>query len=72
MTYKEEREIEALETRITELEEAIAKEEAQFSDPDFFRTRAAEAGAIQKHIDELKAEYESACSRWEELESKRI
>ena len=72
LTYKEEREIEALETRITELEETIASEEAQFSDPDFFRTRAAEAGAIQKHIDELKAEYETACARWEELESKRI
>ena len=50
----------------------IAREEAQFSDPDFFRTRAAEAGKIQKHIDSLKAEYETACTRWEELESKRV
>ena len=72
LTYKEEREIESLETRIGELETEIAQEEAQFSDPDFFRTRAAEAGQIQKHIDSMKAEYEAACSRWEELESKRI
>ena len=72
LTYKEERELEALENRITELEEEIAREEAQFSDPEFFRTRAAEAGTIQKHIEALKAEYETACSRWEELESKRI
>ena len=72
LTYREEREIEALELRIAELEEAIAKEEGQFSDPDFFRTRAAEAGNIQKRIEALKAEYEKNCSRWEELESKRI
>ena len=72
LTYKEEREIESLEARIDELETEIAREEAQFSDPDFFRTRAAEAGSIQKHIDAMKAEYEAACSRWEELESKRI
>ena len=58
--------------RRAELEEAIAKEEGQFSDPDFFRTRAAEAGNIQKRIEALKAEYEKNCSRWEELESKRI
>ena len=72
LTFKEEREIEALEKRITELEGLIAREEAQFSDPEFFRTRAAEAGAVQKQIDAWKAEYENACSRWEELESKRI
>ena len=72
LTYKEEREIEALENRIEELEKEIRAEEAQFSDPDFFRTRAAEAGKIQRHIDALKAEYEISCSRWEELERKRI
>ena len=72
LTYKEEREIEALETRITGMETEIAELEAQFTDPEFFRTRAAEAGTIQKRIDALKAEYETACSRWEELESKRV
>ena len=72
LTYKEDRDIETLEIRISELENEIAREEAHFSDPEFFRTRASEAGAVQKRIDALKAEYETACSRWEELESKRI
>jgi len=72
LTFKEERELEALEARITGLETEIADLEAQFTDPDFFRTRAAEAGMIQKRIDALKAEYETACSRWEEIESKRV
>lgn len=72
LTFREERELEALEERIGDLEKEIAAEEAQFSDPDFFRTRAAEAGKIQKHIDGLKAEYETALVRWEELETKRI
>lgn len=71
MTYREERELEAVEKRIDELETEIAALEAEFADPEFFKTRAAEAGTLQKKIEALKAEYETVCSRWEELESKR-
>ena len=71
LTYREERELEAVEKRIDELETEIAALEAEFADPEFFKTRAAEAGTLQKKIEALKAEYETACSRWEELESKR-
>ena len=72
LTYREERELEAVEKRIDELETEIAALEAEFADPEFFKTRAAEAGTLQKKIEALKAEYETVCSRWEELESKRV
>ena len=71
LTFKEERELEALTGRITELETEIAQAEAQLSDPEFYRTRAAEAGKVQDRIGELKNEYEQALVRWEELETKR-
>ena len=72
LTFKEERELETLTVRITGLEEEIKQAESQLSDPEFYRTRAAEAGKIQKQIDDLKAEYEQALVRWEELETKRV
>ncbi len=71
LTFKEERELEALTGRITELETEIGQAEAQLSDPEFYRTRAAEAGKVQDRIGELKKEYEQALVRWEELETKR-
>ena len=71
LTFKEERELEALTSRITELETEIGQAEAQLSDPEFYRTRAAEAGKVQDRIGELKNEYEQALVRWEELETKR-
>ncbi|MBO5723415.1 MAG: hypothetical protein J6S58_01160, partial [Lentisphaeria bacterium] len=71
LTYKEERELEKVEERIAFLEEEIARLEGEFSDPEFFKTRSAEAAGIQKEISAHKEEYESLCLRWEELESKR-
>lgn len=71
LTYKEERELEKVEERITFLEEEIARLEGEFSNPEFFKTRSAEAAGIQKQIDLYKEEYETLCLRWEELESKR-
>lgn len=71
LTFREERELEALTTRITELETEITQSETLLSDPEFYRTRAAEAGKIQDRITELKNEYELALVRWEELETKR-
>ena len=71
LTFKEERELEALTLRITELEKEIGQAESMLSDPEFYRTRAAEAGKIQQQINDLKSEYEQALIRWEELESKK-
>ncbi|MBO7146653.1 MAG: ABC-F family ATP-binding cassette domain-containing protein [Lentisphaeria bacterium] len=72
LTYKEEREIESLEIKIEEMENRIAEIEATFSDPEFFRTRAADAAPLQKELEKCKADLDSFCARWEELESKRI
>ena len=71
LTFREERELEALTLRITGLENEISQAETLLSDPEFYRTRAAEAGTIQNRINELKDEYEQALIRWEELENKR-
>ena len=71
LTFKEERELEALTLRITELEKEIEQAESLLSDPEFYRTRAAEAGKIQQKINDFKSEYEQALVRWEELENKK-
>ena len=72
LTFKEERELESLTARITVLETEIVQAESLLSDPEFYRTRAAEAGTVQDRISELKNEYEQALVRWEELETKRV
>ena len=72
LTFKEERELETLVARITELETEISQAETLLSDPEFYRTRAADAGKVQKQIEDLKAEYGQALVRWEELETKRV
>jgi diketogulonate reductase-like aldo/keto reductase len=67
LTWKEERELEGLEGKIMELEEAVAAIEAQLGDPAFFVTRAAEAPGMIAEVDARKVEIQGMYARWEEL-----
>ena len=71
LTYKETRELETLEAAIAETERKIEEIETLFSDPEFYRTRSAEAAPLQKELESLKAKLDAAYARWGELEEKK-
>ncbi|WP_432735199.1 ATP-binding cassette domain-containing protein [Maridesulfovibrio sp. FT414] len=77
LSYKEQREFEALETeilelpiRIEELETAIEEIQMQMSDPDFYKKSGEEMAAAQSKLESLEAEHETTFERWEEVEEK--
>ncbi|MDU0458860.1 MAG: ATP-binding cassette domain-containing protein [Geobacteraceae bacterium] len=69
LSFKEERELEALPERIAALEEEQAGLHARLSDPDFYRNAGSETAVINARLAELEQELESAFLRWDELES---
>ena len=71
LSYKEERELEALEQTIAETEARIREIEGMFSDPDFFVRHGRQSAELQKEMEERKRALETSYSRWEELESKK-
>ena len=71
LSYKEERELEALEQEIADTEARIAEMEAMFSDPGFFARHGKQSAELQRELEERKRSLEQAYSRWEVLESKK-
>jgi len=69
LSFKEERELEALPERISAMEEEQAGLHARLSDPDFYRNAGSETAVINARLAELELELESAFLRWDELES---
>lgn len=69
LTFKEERELEALPEKIAVLEQEQSDLHARLADPDFYKNAGAGVAAINERLAALDAELESVYSRWEELES---
>lgn len=69
LSFKEERELEALPERIAALEEEQAGLHDRLSDPDFYKNAGSETAVINARLAELEQELESAFLRWDELES---
>ncbi len=69
LNFKEQRELENMETTIHEKEKAVHELEAQLNDPSFYIKRATEAPAMIADLEARKAEVLRLYSRWEELES---
>ncbi len=69
LSFKEERELEALPERIAALEEEQAALHDRLSDPDFYKNAGSETASINARLAELEQELESAFLRWDELES---
>ena len=67
LSYKEQQELDGMDTVILEKEKKLVELEKTLSDPAFFATRAAEGRAFIAEIDATKAEVERLYSRWEEL-----
>lgn len=69
LSFKEEKELAALPDRIAALEKEQAQIHETMAAPDFYRTRAAEAGPLNERLKTLESELEAAYARWDELEN---
>ncbi len=67
LSYKDQRELDALPERIEALENQQAELEAAISDPAFYQKDHAETEPVLKQLSDLNAELEAAYARWEEL-----
>ena len=68
LSFKEERELEALPETIAILEGEQAELHTRLADPEFYKNAGAEVTAINERLVALEAELAVVYSRWEELE----
>ena len=71
LSYKDQRALEELQSRMPELEKEIARLEAALADPDLYARDPEKFHRTTERHDALKAELEKAEERWLELEMKR-
>lgn len=71
LSFKEERELEALPERITTLEAEQEQLHSTLADPEFYKNAGAEVARLNSRLEELEAELLAAYGRWEELEALR-
>jgi ATP-binding cassette subfamily F protein uup len=69
LSYKEQRELEALPKRIEALEAEQAQLQQQTADPGFYQRPAEEVAAGLARLETIAAELEEVYARWETLES---
>ncbi len=70
LSYKEQRELEALPERISALEGELAAAAARLADPALYREAPQEVRSLHERVGKLEAEIEQAMARWEELEAR--
>mgnify|MGYP000636874013 CR=1 FL=1 len=69
LTWKEERELEALPQKIEQLETEQSELHAAMAAPEFYKQDQAEITKTASRVEEIAAELETLMERWEELES---
>ncbi len=69
LSFKEERELEALPERITALEDEQERLHATLADPEFYRTAGSDVATLNIRLAEIEQEMNELMARWEELES---
>jgi ATP-binding cassette subfamily F protein uup len=72
ITFKEERELEALPERIKELEDEKEHIYQSLADPSFYRKSGADISAINTRLQALEKELAAAYLRWECLEERKM
>lgn len=70
LSWKEQRELEALPDRIAALEKEQAVVQARLNDPATYRDCSLEIPGLSARLQALEAEVETAMLRWEDLESR--
>ncbi len=68
LSYKLQRELEALPGQIDAVEQRIAAVQAQIADPAFYQRPAEETRNVLAQVDSLQAELDTLLERWAELE----
>jgi ABC transport system ATP-binding/permease protein len=71
LTFKEERELEALPPRLEQLEAEKKQLYASMADPDFYRAVGSDVAAAKARLQELETELAEAYRRWEYLEERK-
>ena len=71
LSYKEEKELEAMEENILMAEEEVASLEEMFADPDFYSKYGNNTAELKNNLDKAKAKVEELYQRWEFLEQKK-
>lgn len=71
LTYKDQRELNALPEQIARYESLIAQLHQQMADPAFFKQPVVETDAVQTTLAEHESALEKAFDRWAELEQKQ-
>ncbi len=69
LSFKEQRELDAMESTILDAEARAEEIETLLNDPDFFVSRSQEASALITELEEKKEEVTRLYARWAELES---
>jgi ATP-binding cassette subfamily F protein uup len=69
LTFKEARELEAIEDTIAAAETRVGELEAELSDPGVFKDRPTEVPALIAGLDAARAEVERLFARWQELDA---
>lgn len=69
LSYKDQREYDALPERIEELETELEALNDQIAQPDFYQQDNDKVQAVLQALNDKEAELETAFERWEELES---
>ncbi len=70
LTFKEQREIEALPQKVNALEESQTELHRQMADPDFFKQPSEEITKATTRTKQLEQELSALYKRWEELETR--
>ncbi len=68
LSFKEQRELAGMEVTILAVETRVAELETTLNNPNFYATRAKEAGSLSAELETAKAEVIRLYARWEELE----
>ena len=68
LTYKEQRELDALPQRIEALEGELGRLHQRMAEPAFYREAPAEIVRVKNRLQSLQGELAEAYRRWEELE----
>ena len=69
LSFKEQRELDGMESVVLAAETRVAEVEATLNDPNFYATRAAEAPRLIAELEQAKAEVARLYARWQELDA---
>jgi hypothetical protein len=72
LTWSERKELESMEAVISSAEDAVARLESEFGDPEFYAKHGQDWRLVETRLRALRAKVAELYSRWEELEQIRI